>query len=288
MARQLCGEAGLAASVVIVTRDRASYLEFTLAALERQTFPASAWEVIVVDDASLDDTRTVLESCQQRGRLQLVPHHLSQPRGAVCARNEALQMAQGKIVVFLSDSCLAEPEFLLHHLRHHLQEPCVVVGNSRRLVQTHLFAPLDPPPPGVPTPPLLAVEELFADLQSGDSPSLVVDPGPTPMVDENDDCIWTRFSAANSSVPRVTLAQIGGFDEAFRPWGLADEELGWRLFEAGVPFRVEERAGVLRQTAPGTLVAGADIGCNLHHFFCKHPSLARETVEPMLLQRPFA
>ena len=286
--RHLSRESGLAASVVIVTRDRASYLELTLAALERQRFPPDAWETIVVDDASLDDTRAVTESCQRRGRLQMVVHPLAQPQGAVCARNQTLQMARGKIVIFLSESGLAEPDFLLHHLRHHLREPCVVIGDRRCVALTHLFAPLDPPPLGAPNVPLLAVEELLSDLQSGAVPSLVVDPGSPSPDAPNDAPVWTRFSAQNSSVPRALLEQVGGFDEAFRPWSLADEELGWRLFEAQTPFRIEERAGVVRQNAPAAPLAGADISCNLHRFFCKHPALPRETLEPRLLQNAFA
>src|SRR5437764_8031569 len=48
------------ASVVVPTRDRAGYLDVTIASLRDQSF-SEPYEVIVVDDASRDGTRAVAE-----------------------------------------------------------------------------------------------------------------------------------------------------------------------------------------------------------------------------------
>lgn len=50
--------AGTVVSVLILTRNRSSYLSLTIAALERQTLDRNHWEVIVLDNASHDDTHT--------------------------------------------------------------------------------------------------------------------------------------------------------------------------------------------------------------------------------------
>src|SRR5258708_35328574 len=65
---------GLAASVVMVTRDRASYLELTLATLDKQTLPVHDWELIIVDRGSLVGTTDVLDRCAARGRIHLSVH----------------------------------------------------------------------------------------------------------------------------------------------------------------------------------------------------------------------
>ena len=49
-------------SVVIATRNRASLLGQTLDALARQRWPREAFEIIVADNLSTDDTRSVVET----------------------------------------------------------------------------------------------------------------------------------------------------------------------------------------------------------------------------------
>jgi glycosyltransferase involved in cell wall biosynthesis len=85
----------------MATRDKATYLELTLATLERQTFPADAWELVVVDDASVDGTPSVLEKYAGRERMHLSWHRYSQCRDRAVACNDALEAARGRIVVFL-------------------------------------------------------------------------------------------------------------------------------------------------------------------------------------------
>ena len=51
---------GIAASVIMPTCNKATYLDLTLAALERQVFPDDLWELVVIDDASADATPQIL------------------------------------------------------------------------------------------------------------------------------------------------------------------------------------------------------------------------------------
>lgn len=293
IAKVLGKDSGIAASVVIVTRNKATYLNLTLASLERQSFPSNAWEIVVVDDASADDTSEVLDKYEEQGRLHLVRPRTIQHRGAVVARNEALAAARGTVVVFLGDDCLIGPDFLMQHLMHHLDEPCVVLGDNHRRVHTHLFSFTDPPPEGASPVPVFDATDL---LDHGEQLSPLTFEGgndlrPLFQLNEQDGqhpLAWAGFSTGNASMPREQILAVGAFDESYRDWGLADEDLAYRLHYAGLPFHFEPRALSLRQVCPDQPVSGVDIGCNLHHFFCKHPDLNRARIEPMLLGKHFS
>jgi hypothetical protein len=47
---------------------------------------------------------------------------------------------------------------------------------------------------------------------------------------------WAAFLTGNVSVSRSALAHVGGFDEAFKTWGVEHFELGYRLARLGLPF----------------------------------------------------
>lgn len=87
-------------SVVIPTRNRCARLLDAIASVRAQT--GVIVEIIVVDDASSDDTPRVLpELCLVEPRLRYVRNEL--PLGGGGARNAGAALAQGKFVAFLDD-----------------------------------------------------------------------------------------------------------------------------------------------------------------------------------------
>ena len=69
-------------SVVVATYNRADTLRETLAHLMAQSLDAQRFEVIVVDDGSTDDTRSVVEAAQQHCRSDLrYLHHANRGPG---------------------------------------------------------------------------------------------------------------------------------------------------------------------------------------------------------------
>jgi glycosyltransferase involved in cell wall biosynthesis len=94
-------------SIVIPTRNRRLLLERSLAsALSQEGVDV---EVIVVDDASEDDTRPYLHGVHDR-RVSLVPHDAAQ--GVSAARNAGLERARAPWVAFLDDDDLWAPDKL--------------------------------------------------------------------------------------------------------------------------------------------------------------------------------
>lgn len=105
-------------SVVMPTRDRAALLERVLGALSDQTLPASSFEVLAVDDGSVDETPAVLE------RSPLVTQRLSGAGGGpAAARNLGLEAASAPLILFLDDDVVPEPDLIEQHLLFHLRAP---------------------------------------------------------------------------------------------------------------------------------------------------------------------
>lgn len=100
------------ASVVIPTRDRWALLRTHAlpSALAQEDVDL---EVIVVDDASNDETRAELATIDDR-RLRVLRHETS--RGVAVARNSGIAAARGEWLAFLDDDDLWSPRKLRTHI----------------------------------------------------------------------------------------------------------------------------------------------------------------------------
>ena len=112
--RILSSEAWLAAvprsqsliSVVTPTHDRATLLPRAIASVQAQTH--AHWEMIIVDDHSTDETPNVLASLED----PRIRSFSARARGSIPARNQALAVATGEIIVYLDDDNLMLPSWL--------------------------------------------------------------------------------------------------------------------------------------------------------------------------------
>lgn len=98
-------------SVVVATHGRAALLGRLVAALEAQDV-AVPFEVVVVDDASTDDTAAVLERLHAATSLDLGVVHRAVNGGPAVARNDGIAAARGRLVAFTDDDCVPSPGWL--------------------------------------------------------------------------------------------------------------------------------------------------------------------------------
>ena len=195
-------------TVVIPTHDKLRQLKRTLSAMWRQELDASAWDLVVVDDASGDGTGAWLQDLREDwgGRLTVVASERNVGRAA--ARNLGARAATGEAVLFLDDDIVAPPGLLAAHLallaRHPGDGTIGLVRTAPELIDAPHFHYLD--------------TRGVAKVRGEEAPA--------------------RFLVTqHTAVPRAALLAVGGFDEAYRAYGFEDMDLGFRLEDAGVRFR---------------------------------------------------
>tara|TARA_B100000315_G_C14545819_1_gene573171 strand:- start:387 stop:1244 length:858 start_codon:yes stop_codon:yes gene_type:complete len=92
------------ASIIVATYNRANSLNKVLEAMQNQDF-SGTYEIIVVDDGSIDNTPTVASRYPVR--------FLSQEhKGPAAARNLGIKKSQYPIIVVMDDDCLPEQQWL--------------------------------------------------------------------------------------------------------------------------------------------------------------------------------
>jgi GT2 family glycosyltransferase len=193
-------------SVAIPTLGRPAQLRRVLDHLDRQTAPASAFEVIVVADAK-DEQGDELDAAVA-GRAYATRRLQAARPGASAARNLGWRSAQAPIVLFIDDDVLPEPPFIAEHLAWHRRWPDAEVGVLGRL---RWADELDV------TPFMRWVERgIQFDFDAIDG----IEAG------------WGRFYTANASVKRELLSRVDGFDEDL-PFHYEDLDLAKRMFAHG-------------------------------------------------------
>ena len=203
-------------SVVIPTYNRVGRLRHVITALERQTYPSDAYEVIIVSDGSSDGTAAYLETLRSTMRLRWFQQV---NRGPAAARNAGIQSADGEFIVFIDDDVVPEPQLLVEHARSHQE-----AGAGGDVV---VFGPMLTPKGFEMAPWVRWEQEMlmkgYRALLRGDWPATA-----------------RQFYTGNASLRRSHLLAAGGFDEDLRR--AEDVELAYRLAGRGLEFAFNMQA----------------------------------------------
>ncbi len=226
-------------SVVVPTYNRAEGLRLTLESLCLQTLPADEFEVIVADDGSSDETRSVVDSFA--GRLHL-KYHFQEDLGyrAAAVRNAGARLAAAPLLAFLDCATVAGPDTLSAFLRAHI--PGWAIAGY---VHAYPLRRVDDPDyvaiPGLAeavrtmTPQEVVSryrdEPSFRDARHAEFEKVGFDLRNRIVPEE---MFWTSAC----SIPATDFWAVGGFDEGFYGWGLEDLDLSFRLVRNGTAIQL--------------------------------------------------
>ncbi|MDM7461867.1 MAG: glycosyltransferase family 2 protein [bacterium] len=140
-------------SVITAAYNAAPYIAQAIESVQAQTL--TDWELIIVDDASTDQTVAVVEPYLRDARVHLLQH--TENRGPSAGRNRALELAQGEWIAILDADDWFEPNRLepLIQAAHELQVSIVYDLNHQVDANTgetlRVFFASAAPPPDAPT-----------------------------------------------------------------------------------------------------------------------------------------
>ena len=202
-------------AVILCTYNRFQSLAGTLESLAASCMPVSVhWRVLVVDNNSNDQTRSVVEDFARRfaGRFE----YLFEPRqGKSYALNLGVQHADADVLCFVDDDVQVDPHWL-ERLSAALEDPQWSGGGGRILPQVRFIPPR-----------WLDTEERYAL-----APLAIFD----PAISAGE--LRESPFGTNMAIRREMFLKYGGFrmDLGPQPGGEIkneDVEFGWRILDAG-------------------------------------------------------
>ncbi|MEO6064229.1 MAG: glycosyltransferase, partial [Lysobacterales bacterium] len=210
------------ASVVVPVFNHFDHTLTCLRALAATADPEFPFEVIVVDDASTDETR---ERLAEIGGIVVHRHEVN--AGFIAACNAGLGFARGEFVVFLNNDTAVQPGWLSALLGTFVTFPDTGLAGAKLVYPDGRLQEAG----GI----------VFADasgwnygrFESPDDPRF-------NYVREVDYC-----SGAAIALPRMLLVELGGFDPLYAPAYYEDTDLAMRVRAHGLKVRFQPASVVV-------------------------------------------
>ncbi|MFL6584677.1 MAG: glycosyltransferase [Chthoniobacterales bacterium] len=182
-------------SVIVCSYNGAKTLAACLRSLDLIDYPA--YEVVLVDDGSTDETREIAAQFPD-------VRYLHQPnRGLSAARNHGAAVAKGEVFAYTDSDCMADPDWLYYLINTLLSGDYAGVGG-----------------PNVSPPAQDWVQACVAAAPGGPSHVLLTD------------TIAEHIPGCNMAWYRWVFENVGGFDHEYRKAG-DDVDFCWRVQQAG-------------------------------------------------------
>lgn len=116
-------------SIVMPAYNAAQYIEQSIESVLKQSY--TNWELIIVDDCSIDDTYKIVEKlCITEERIKLF--RMNENSGVAMARNFAISMSRGKYIAFLDSDDLWLPDKLEKQLNLMQEKKAVISYTAYR------------------------------------------------------------------------------------------------------------------------------------------------------------
>lgn len=116
-------------SVVICTRNRARALdELALDSISKLNY--SNFEVVIIDDASADNTFAVVDNYKKKFKILKYARNKKQ-KSLCCVRNIGIKNSNGEIIAFVDDDCMVDKNWLKELVSPYLKDKKIMVTGGR-------------------------------------------------------------------------------------------------------------------------------------------------------------
>lgn len=228
----------LKTSIIVPSYNKSTRLRCMLSSLESQTLLAKC-EIIIVDDASTDETSQVIHDLINRLPLKYISNR--ERMGRSFCRNKGAAASEAELLIFLDDDILVLPTFIEQHLLH--QDKKLTIAHGSLMEMIGLTNVNDPLTGGIGILPL----NLEVISREGFSPvghRLVKNILETTIEKMYNNQLpkiipWLSGVGANLAVPKIFWKALGGYNENFGCfWGCEDLEFAFRAHQAGYSFSI--------------------------------------------------
>ncbi len=209
-------------SVIIPAYNAQESLCKCIEALLKQSLDRQNYEIIVVNDGSIDSTETVVKNCP-------VKYIRQDNRGPASARNKGAKDAKGEIILFTDSDCVADENWIAEMSKPFEDDAVMGVKGAYKTEQksvTARFAQIE-------------FEERFEILKRVDSIDMV-------------DTYSAGFRKDN-------FLKLGGFDISFPVANNEDTELSYRMSKLGLKMVFNPNAIVFHLNHPDSLIKYAKL-----------------------------
>jgi glycosyltransferase involved in cell wall biosynthesis len=297
-------------TIIMPSYNRYPLNQLSLYALEKQNFDLSKMEVILIDDASTDQTPKIKE--------YRPPYHFQYIRnstnvGVAASRNIGLRHARGEIIILFDAETIVPPNYVTLNYQHHLthEKAVVIAGSKRGRVYTFLFpnftdnqiksiykrsekkSLLNQRLKEVVSQEL-TLDTLMTHTRLLQEPQQVIKREDIEDIEklrsivkyrsyadrllkylrenEHSDSSPLRWMACLGflSIKRSFMEQVGGYEEDFKGWGPEDSEFAYRLYKANANFIIEDDLESYHQEHPPLPTMEEDMHRNRLLFEQKH------------------
>lgn len=288
-------------SIILPTFNKYQELLLTLHSLECQHFDKRKYEVIIVDDGSIDNTASIINEHNFSFDLKYI--RSNQNIGRASMRNLGIQNAGGRVIVFLDAEIIVKPDFVSLHYQGHKENKKIVICGSLVLKglytiyhprynmeqKTHIMKLLKNYPTFTPS--------TLNEIKSGKTVKLLTEKEVSnqsyqnysfdkPFVKVYKETLfnrfgnnlngfhfpWLLFCTGNVSVEAKAIKEVGLFEE-YPGYGWDDHELGYRLYKKGYRFFNHNGLTAYHQEHPISKTNPQDAIKNFVRVFNKYPEV---------------
>ena len=118
-------------SIIMPIYNAEKYLEISIQSVINQTY--QNWELIAVDDASIDNSRQILSACAEQDK-RIMPVYREKNLGVAEARNCGIKKATGRFIAFLDSDDIWLKEKLQKQLLFMQERECAFTYTSYALI----------------------------------------------------------------------------------------------------------------------------------------------------------